>query len=237
MIDGKKVGVIIPAAGKGKRMGNTKSKQFLEVAGKPIIVRTLEHFQNSPEVDIILVASNRNDLELLTELVKQYNLTKVGSVIEGGAERQDSVWNGLQAMAKEKVELVMIHDAVRPFISQQMIKKILQATLKDSVAILAVRPKDTIKKSSNADYADETLDRERLWITQTPQAFKFSLIHKAFEKAYCDGFYGTDDASLIERIGMKVRIVEGTYDNIKITTTDDIELAQSIVKRFVTKDN
>jgi len=237
MIDGKKVGVIIPAAGIGKRMGGSVAKPFLEVAGKPIIVRTLEQFQNSPEVDIIIIASDKKNMEQVTMFVNQFRLQKVHSVIEGGIERQDSVWNGLQVLAKLKADLVIIHDAVRPFISKQLIKSVLQAALKDNAVIVAVRPKDTIKKSTISGYAEETLNREQLWITQTPQVFQFSLIYNAFIKARSDNFYGTDDASLVERIGAKVRIVEGKYDNIKITTPEDLELAESIIKRFVINDN
>ena len=237
MIEGKKVGVIIPAAGIGKRMGGSVNKPFLEVAGKPIIVRTLEQFQNSPEVDIIIVASEYKNLEQVTMLVNRYHLQKVNSVIEGGNERQDSVWNGLQALSQHDVDLVIIHDAVRPFISLQLIKSVLHAALKDNAAIVAVRPKDTIKKSNITGYAEETLNRDQLWITQTPQVFQFLLIYNAFIKARSDNFLGTDDANLAERIGTKARIIEGTYDNIKITTPEDMELAESIVKRFVINDN
>ena len=235
MIAGKKVGVIIPAAGTGKRMGGGVSKQFFEVAGKPIIIRTLEHFQSSPDIDNIILASDKENRKPLNDLIKLYNLTKVNSVVEGGAERQDSVWNCLQELEKYNADLVLIHDAVRPFISQKLIYAVLIAAKEDGAAIAAVRPKDTIKQSSVAGYAENTLAREQLWIAQTPQSFQFQIIKRAFEMARIEGYYGTDDANLIERIGMRIRIVDGSYDNIKITTPEDIELAQIIARRFVTE--
>ena len=235
MIAGKKVGVIIPAAGTGKRMGGSVSKQFLEVAGIPIIIRTLEHFQSSPDIDNIILASDKENRKPLNNLIKLHNLTKVSSVVEGGAERQDSVWNCLQEIEKYDADLILIHDAVRPFISQKLIHAVLIAAKEDGAAIAAVRPKDTIKQSSVAGYAQNTLSREQLWIAQTPQTFQFQIIKRAFEMARIEGYYGTDDANLVERIGMRIRIINGSYDNIKITTPEDIELAQIIAKRFVTK--
>jgi 2-C-methyl-D-erythritol 4-phosphate cytidylyltransferase len=234
MLNGKKIGVIVPAAGKGIRMGGSVIKQFIEVAGKPIIVRTIEHFQSASEVDLIVVATDKENLGAMRDLANQHKLSKIYSIIEGGAVRQDSVWNCLEKLMKKKVDIVLIHDAVRPFISYQLIKQVLLATLEDGASIVAVRPKDTIKQSDNICYAGNTLARKHLWMAQTPQGFQFPLIFKAYEKARRDSFYGTDDAILVERIGEKVRIVEGSYDNIKITTREDLDIAENIIKRSVT---
>ncbi|MBI4811536.1 MAG: 2-C-methyl-D-erythritol 4-phosphate cytidylyltransferase, partial [Ignavibacteriales bacterium] len=166
-------------------------------------------------------------------LKQKHRLSKVCSIIQGGAERQDSVWNGLKELAPMNVDLVLIHDAVRPFITQNLIHSVLLAALEYDAAIAALSPRDTVKHSREQNFIEGTYDRKLVWLAQTPQAFRFSLIYDAFEKAFSGNYYSTDDASLVERLGKKVRIVEGFSENIKITTPDDLELAELIVKRFV----
>ncbi|MBI5476537.1 MAG: 2-C-methyl-D-erythritol 4-phosphate cytidylyltransferase [Ignavibacteriales bacterium] len=229
MFKGKNIGVLIPAAGKGKRMGGSQSKQFLELAGKPIIVHTIEKFQQCQEVDSIVLAVDPALRETVIEMTKHYQLDKVRAIADGGKERQDSVWNGLKEMNHLGTEIVLIHDAVRPFIDTEIILKSIDAAITDNAAIVAVRPKDTVKISHENNLIYSTPDRNSVWLAQTPQAFEFKLIKKAFEEAISSGFYGTDDAMLVERLNLPVKILEGSYNNIKITTPEDIEIAELIL--------
>jgi 2-C-methyl-D-erythritol 4-phosphate cytidylyltransferase len=233
MLEGKKIGVVIPAAGHGTRMGGSQIKQFLTIGGKPIVVHTIENFQQSKEVDDIVLAAHHDFESELRSLVSEYNLSKVRRVVRGGKERQDSVWNGLLAIKDYNPDIVLIHDAVRPFISHQLILESIQAAIVYEAAIVAVKPKDTVKMSVQNGFINQTPQRDNLWLAQTPQAFHFSLIMKAFKKAIDDGFYGTDDAALVERISLSVKIIEGTYDNIKITTPDDLTVAEGILSRHL----
>lgn len=220
----------MPAAGRGKRMGSSKSKQFLMLGSKPIIVHTLECFQSSKEIDCIVIAADAVDLDSLKDIVIKHNLTKVCEVVRGGPERQDSVWNGIKSLRSQNPDFVLIHDAVRPFITHRLISSIVEAVNESSAAVAAVRLKDTVKHSSDGIFISETPQRENLWLAQTPQAFDYTLICRAFEKAFQENFYGTDDASLVEQIGVRVRLVEGSYRNIKITTPEDLDVAKSLVK-------
>ena len=229
MIQGKCVGVVIPAAGKGIRMRGEAHKQLLHLAGTPIALHTLRRFEQSEIVDTIVVAAGSDILNTINDLVRNDRLSKVASVVAGGAERQDSVWNGLQELRSHHVDLIVIHDVVRPFFTEEMLNRVVEAAMVSGGAILAVRPKETVKIHEKAI---STLPRGKLWLAQTPQVFDSGLLTKAFEKAISDNFYGTDDASLVERIGGKITVVEGNYDNIKITTPEDMELAHLIAKRW-----
>ncbi len=229
MIQGKRVGVVIPAAGKGIRMRGEAHKQLLHLAGTPIALHTLRRFEQSEIVDTIVVAAGSDILNTINDLVRNDRLSKVASVVAGGAERQDSVWNGLQELRSHHVDLIVIHDVVRPFFTEEMLNRVVEAAMVSGGAILAVRPKETVKIHEKAI---STLPRGKLWLAQTPQVFDSGLLTKAFEKAISDNFYGTDDASLVERIGGKITVVEGNYDNIKITTPEDMELAHLIAKRW-----
>ena len=232
MIRGKRVGVVIPAAGKGSRMRGEAHKQLLHLAGTPIALHTLRRFEQSKIVDTIVVAAGSDILNTINDLVRNDHLSKVARVVVGGAERQDSVWNGLQELRSHHIDLVIVHDVVRPFIAEEMLNRVVEAALAGGSAILAVRPKETVKMNMEDGTALSTLPREKLWLAQTPQVFEFDLLFKAFQKAISDNFYGTDDASLVERSGGCVRIMEGNYDNIKITTPEDLELAHLIAKRW-----
>ncbi|MBI1803563.1 MAG: 2-C-methyl-D-erythritol 4-phosphate cytidylyltransferase [Ignavibacteriae bacterium] len=226
-----KIGVVIPAAGRGRRMGSNRKKQFLELDGKPIILRTLEHFQSSPLIDVIAIAVSPDAMEEVQNLVKKSGLSKVSHVVCGGEERQDSVWSGLEALRSRSLHYVLIHDGVRPFIDGGLIERIVDVAVHYRAAVPAVRAKETVKLSAADGSIQETLSRERLWLAQTPQGFDFQLLYTAYERARANGFAGTDDASLVERLGEKVRLVEGSYDNIKITTPEDLELAENILRR------
>jgi 2-C-methyl-D-erythritol 4-phosphate cytidylyltransferase len=231
MIRGKSVTAIVPAAGKGRRMCSRRGKQFLELRGKPIIVHTLERLQESPDVDAIVIAADAANVAVVRELVRRYVLTKVVRVVRGGKVRQISVWNCLKVLVSTPPNLVLIHDAVRPFFTQKDIHVVLVAADRDSAAVFAVSPKETIKLSVDGRTVHDTLNRDTLWIAQTPQAFRFDLLYRAFQRARARNFTGTDDASLAERLGVKVRLVKGRYENIKITTPEDLEIARVILRQ------
>ena len=225
-----KILALILAAGRGKRMGTAKNKSYLLLAGKPIVYHTLFEFERSPLIDeIVLIVGNDEVEHARSSIVDAFQFTKVSTIVVGGLKRQDSVLAGLRAI-KGDSEVVMVHDGVRPFISQALLQKTGQAMEASGAAIVAVPVKDTIKTVSPQREVLTTLDRSTLWAIQTPQAFRRDILEKAFEKAIDDGFYATDDAALVERLGEKVTIVEGSYENIKITTPEDLVLGEAILK-------
>jgi len=230
-----KVFAIIPAAGSGSRLGGKVKKQFLPLKGKPIIVHTLQRFEHCSDVDEIIVAVPESDIVEIEALLTRYRIHKVSKAIVGGQKRQDSVRNALQRITPRDSDIILVHDAVRPFVDSKKISQVVKAAKEFKAAVLAVQPKDTIRRSAGGGYFDQTLDRTALWLVQTPQAFKAHLLLKAYEKAYEDRFYSTDEAALVERMGIKARIVEGSYDNIKITTPEDLELGVLILDRWQAK--
>ena len=230
MINGKRVGAIIPAAGSGMRMGGIQ-KQFLLLHGEPVICHALRAFQDSPLIDCITVATGADAVGSTRELVLEQRFTKVTKVIEGGAHRQDSVWNGIQAMMDDSIDLIVIHDGARPFVSKELIAETVKTAEDFGAAIAGVPANDTIKLTDQDNIVAATLDRDRLWFVQTPQAAKFALLVGAFEKARAEAFYGTDEAILLERNGTKVKVVRGNYDNIKITTPEDMGIAENIARK------
>ncbi len=227
-----KVWVIIPAAGTGSRIGGRVKKQFLELKGKPILVHTLQRFELCSSIDEIAVAVPEEAIVEMESLVSRYRLHKVGKIVVGGERRQDSVYNVLCRIMLKDSDIVLVHDGVRPFIEPKRIAQLVQACSKNDAAVLAVQPKDTIRRSNGGGFFDQTLDRTALWLVQTPQAFKAGLLVKAFESARKEKFYSTDEAALVERLGVKVKIVEGSYDNIKITTKEDLELGNLVLERW-----
>lgn len=231
MFGEEKIGVVIPAAGSGSRFGNIQPKQFLLLAGKPIVQHVIEKFQSANEVDCIVLVVAKNDVDIFSHLVDTNKFSKVFDIIPGGKHRQDSVWNGLGRLKNKSIGIAVVHDAVRPFVTDELIHRVIHVASEYGGAITAIPPKDTIKLANGDGIIQSTIDRERAWIVQTPQAFRFEILYKAYERAYSDNFYGTDDASLVERLGKNVKIIEGSYDNIKITTPEDMDLAQLIRKR------
>jgi len=225
-----KVSAIITAAGIGKRMAADKPKQFLHIAGKPILFYTLKKFDQCEHISEIIIVTEKGWRVETKELAAQANLTKSWKIVAGGAARQDSVNNGLHAVATD-TDIVVIHDGVRPLIKKELIDESIKVAAKEGACIIATPIIDTVKKSKKDDVISETIDRRELWGAQTPQTFKYNLIKEAFDKAYEDGFYGTDDASLVERIGEKVSLVTGDRFNIKITTPEDLELANAILQK------
>lgn len=219
------VGVVVVAAGKGTRMGSAVSKQYLPLAGKPVLVHTLEAFEAMEFVHSVVLVVGAGDEALCSGYVRTYNLQKVSAVLAGGSERQSSVYRGLQALDPE-VEWVLVHDGVRPFITAQDAQNCLKAARLHGAAVLAVPVKDTVKIVAPDGRIDSTPERSTLWAIQTPQAFRLEELAAAHELASREGFAGTDDAMLVERAGQPVHVVEGSYSNMKITTPEDLEWAE-----------
>ena len=215
MYKGKNVTAIITAAGKGSRMGASLPKQFLKIGNKTILEKAIIPFEKADCIDQILVVSGEEFIEICEDLCK--GMTKVKKVVEGGRERQDSVHNALKLVEDG---YVLIHDGARPYITEKVILNVLDDVSEVGAAVAAVPVKDTIRRETIK--GGETLKRSELYSVQTPQGFEVSLIKEAFAKAYEEGFYGTDDAGLVDRMGRKVAVSEGDYANIKITTKEDM---------------
>jgi 2-C-methyl-D-erythritol 4-phosphate cytidylyltransferase / 2-C-methyl-D-erythritol 2,4-cyclodiphosphate synthase len=226
---------IIPAGGSGKRLEADMAKQYLLLAGIPVLVHALQVFQQSAVIDeIILVVPGKDINYVRNEIIKKYCLTKITQVVAGGMERQDSVQNALAAV-DGNCDIVMIHDGVRPFVTEEMIGDVV-AAIKDHQAVsLGVKAKDTIKEAEDNDLVLKTIPRQNLWLTQTPQAFRLDILKRAYDVAGRDNYYGTDDASLVERLGIKVKMVRGSYNNIKITTAEDLIMAEALLKKRLEK--
>lgn len=224
-----KAGVIVPCAGFGKRMGQEIPKQFIAIQGKPIFIYTLEKLDSCPAVDDVVLVVSSDYENAIKKTITEWSIRKVSRIVAGGKERQDSVCRGLQNLATD-VGIVAIHDSVRPFVSVDKIQEVIESARDRGAAILAVPVKDTVKKADNR-WVEETLDREKLWAIQTPQAFRREWIEAGYEKATQEGFIGTDDAMLVERLGHHVYIVGGEEKNIKITSPEDLLWAEQIIKR------
>ncbi|MEC2075537.1 2-C-methyl-D-erythritol 4-phosphate cytidylyltransferase [Metabacillus fastidiosus] len=218
--------VIIPAAGQGKRMNAGKNKQFIELDGIPVIVHTLLVFQNHLHCSNIILVINERERSIFMDLIEEYHLNKVTKLVAGGSERQESVYNGLKAV---KNEIILIHDGARPFIKPSKIEELVKAAKEKGAALVAVPVKDTIKRVEN-NTVIETVERSTLWSVQTPQAFQLPLIMNAHKDAEENSFFGTDDASLVERMGQSVAVIYGDYTNIKLTTPDDLIVAKAILE-------
>jgi len=230
-----RVAVLVPAAGAGVRMGKGTKKQFLLLDGRPILAHTLARFEGIAEVTEIIPIVPEEELEhCLEKCVEVQGLKKVKRVVPGGAQRQDSVYNGLKAVEPD-TDYVMVHDGVRPFITEELIHLLLQSVKGCDGVILAVPSKDTLKEVSKDMTVRKTLDRKNCYMVQTPQLFSYGALKSAFEKAYAEGYYGTDEASLVERDGGKVRVAMGSYANIKITTPEDMILAEAILRKEALK--
>ncbi len=239
-----KVIAIIPAAGLGTRMASTArgkkpaaSKQFTELGGTPILIHTLRQFAGSPEVSEIYVALRANEIEgfraRLEKEAKDFLKKKV-RLVEGGEHRQQSVANALAAISAAAEDIVLVHDAVRPFVTSEIIHDVVQAAEKYGAAIAGLPAVDTIKqveRTAEGALITATIPRERVVMAQTPQGFRHAVLKKAFDEAIADGFVGTDEASLVERSGHQVAVVMGSARNIKITTPADMELAQFFLKQ------
>ncbi|MBZ5591212.1 MAG: 2-C-methyl-D-erythritol 4-phosphate cytidylyltransferase [Acidobacteriia bacterium] len=237
-----KVAVILPAAGLGTRMGRTSAetagtsrKQFMLLEGSPILLHTVRKFAASDRVSEIVIALRREDLEAVGELLRQEIRNKPVRVVEGGNSRQESVERALAAVSPD-TDLVAVHDAVRPFIDLEIIDKAIDEAHEYGAAIVGIVPTDTVKQVSGAQATGakvrSTISRERLVLAQTPQVFRYDLLKQAFEVARRDGFVGTDESSLVERLEqVEVRVVMGSDRNIKITKPGDMDLARLFLEQ------
>jgi 2-C-methyl-D-erythritol 4-phosphate cytidylyltransferase len=230
-MSGFKSFALIPAAGMGKRMGASINKQYLQLDGLPIVARTISVFEDSPLIEAIYLVIPADEIPYCREhVVAACGFRKVVEIVPGGRERQNSVMNGLNAMRKNVADddVVLIHDGVRPLITPQLLRDSIEVARNNDGALVAVPAKDTIKTVRDGIVID-TPPREMLWQAQTPQSFRFAAIYDAHRAAEQEGFMGTDDASLVERRGGVVRIVRGDYRNIKITTPEDLVLAEAFL--------
>jgi 2-C-methyl-D-erythritol 4-phosphate cytidylyltransferase len=237
-----KVVVIIPAAGLGTRMapmggskGKTPSKQFSELGGTPILIHTLRKFAASERVGEIVVALRKDEIAGFQErLQSDRELAKKVRLVEGGEHRQQSVANALAALSAAPDDVVLVHDAVRPFVTPEILEEVIRGAEKFGAAIAGIPAVDTVKKvERTADGAliTATIPREHVVMAQTPQGFRYHVLKKAFDDATADGFMGTDEASLVERSGHEVAVVMGSPRNIKITTPGDMELAEFYLRK------
>ena len=220
--------VVLPAAGSGKRMGAGQNKLFLKLLEKPILIHTLEVFEQDRNCTGIWLAVKPEEREFIQVLLSEYGISKVKGLPDGGAERQHSVHSCLKEM--EQVNIVLVHDAARPFITHGIIADLVMSAQDNGAAIAGVRAKDTMKKVRDG-VIEETVDRESLWMIQTPQAFRFDLIFEAEDVAEKVGFLGTDEAMLVERLGHAVHIVESSYENVKMTTKEDLVFGEAILRK------
>ena len=230
-MSGFKAYALIPAAGMGKRMGASINKQYLQLDGLPIVARTISVFEQSPLIEAIYLVIPADEIPYCREhVVEACGFRKVVQIVPGGSERQYSVMNGLNAMRGQAADddVVLIHDGVRPLISEQLLHESIAVARSADGALVAVPAKDTIKTVRDGLVVD-TPPRETLWQAQTPQSFRFGVIFAAHRAAEQEGFTGTDDSSLVERRGGAVRIVRGDYRNIKITTPEDLVLAEAFL--------
>ena len=221
------VTAIFPAAGQGKRMGAGKNKVLLDLDGEPILTRTLRRFSSVAAVSELIVIVGAEEIPLVEEILSATPGLKPYKIAAGGSERQYSIANGLKLLA-EDAEIVLVHDAARPLIATQTIERVIAATRKNGAAIAAVREKNTVKTVENG-FVTGTVPRANLWEVQTPQGFRRELLLKAYAKAEADNFLGTDDASLVERLGAPIAVVESDYKNIKLTTAEDLVLARAFL--------
>jgi 2-C-methyl-D-erythritol 4-phosphate cytidylyltransferase len=221
---------LITAGGKGQRMQSSTAKQFLLLGGKPVLAQTIAVFEACLFVDEIFVIAPQDEMaKVQTDIVEKYQYKKVLKVVRGGRTRQQSVWNGLRAI-KSDCAWVVIHDGVRPLIAPQLIEAGIMEARQTGAAIVAVPARDTVKRLGPGGKL-QTLNREEIWLAQTPQIFEFSLLCQAHHKANQDKFTGTDDASLVERLGHPVSLIPGDYGNIKITTPEDLTIAEALIKK------
>ena len=221
------ISAIVLAGGRGKRMNYHKSKQFIEIKGKPVLVYTLEKFIYNKSIDEVILVLPEDEVDYCKKEVLQRYSLKVDRIVIGGKERQDSVFNALEAM--EKADMVLIHDGARPFINEKIIEEGIKYANIYGAAAPGVTPKDTIKVKNEDNISVDTPDRNMLVAVQTPQCFKYDEIYQCHRKIKEENAIVTDDTSVVERYGHKVYLYEGDYTNIKITTPEDLILAERLI--------
>lgn len=223
-----KVIAIVPAAGTGERFGKGTNKPFATLFDKPLIIWALETLQSLQEITEIIPVVKEPDIKLSRQLFQEYSITKVTHIVPGGRERQDSVFHGL-SLIKDNESIILVHDAVRPLIEPSVIKNALQQLRDFDGVIVGVPLKDTIKEIRDG-LVRNTPKRDLLWAIQTPQIFYYQALYKAYEKAMADSFYTTDDSALVERNNGRIKVVQGSYTNIKVTTPEDLLVAEVFLK-------
>jgi len=222
------VSAVIVAAGKGIRMNDTVKKQYLPLTGRPVLSHTLAVFDECNLISKIFLVVSQNDFDYCRNNILPM-LNKEIKLVTGGKERQDSVYNGLIAVG-ENNGIVIIHDGVRPFVNKEMLELCLRGAIKHGACIIGVPVQDTLKRISSSGDIEKTIERSNIWIAQTPQAFQYEIIRKAHENAMLKGHAGTDDAFLVEQMGTPVKIIKGNKNNIKITTREDLKIAEAILQ-------
>lgn len=231
-----RVSAIIVAAGKGSRMNAAVNKQYLMLSNKPVLAHTLEAFERTEIISEIILVIHREDHRLLQECILPYGFQKITAVAVGGSDRQASVYNGLQRVSSEAA-IIAVHDGARPLVTPEIISSSVVTAAGVGAACVGVPVKDTIKKV-NPDYSvQDTPDRSMLWAIQTPQTFQREILIKAHVKAIAEGYRGTDDSVLAERLGISVRMVMGSYTNLKITTAEDLIFAEAFLKADLGKSS
>ncbi|MGH7889483.1 MAG: 2-C-methyl-D-erythritol 4-phosphate cytidylyltransferase [Thermodesulfobacteriota bacterium] len=229
-----KTAAIVVAAGLGTRFGGTVKKQFQNLFGKPVLSYSIEVLESSSTVEeIVLVVPDDSLAYSDREIIARFGFKKITKIIPGGKERRHSVERGFNSLS-DKIDVVLIHDGVRPFINNRMVEEVIKEASISGGAIVAIPVKDTVKRSSPTNYIETTISRESLWLAQTPQAFRHDVLRTAYEKLE-DGFIFTDESSLIERLGIRVKLVKGSEFNIKITTEEDLLLGELIFREGIYK--
>lgn len=223
------ISAIILAGGKGKRMGSAISKQFIDIKGKPIIYYTLKKFSENKKIDNIIVVLPEDEVKYFKEnILKKYEL-RINKIVIGGKERQDSVYNALKSLKNSSTDIVLIHDGARPFISERIINEGIKFAEIYGAAAPGVMPKDTIKVKNEKNFSIDTPNRANLVSIQTPQVFKFDEILECHEKIRYNGENVTDDTMVVEKYGYSVYLYDGEYTNIKVTTPEDLILAERLI--------
>jgi len=223
------VTAIIAAAGQGKRMAKGINKAFILLNNRPILAHTLDVFEACAGINDIIVVVGADDIQQTRTIINTYGYRKIKEVVPGGAERQHSIANALKEIPVN-TQLVLIHDGARPLVTQKLVMEVLLASNETGAAIVAVPVKETIKIGNKEGFVLETPDRTNLWAVQTPQVFKRDIIEEAYRQAELAAVVATDDAGLVERIGVKVRLIMGDYNNLKVTTPEDLVVAETIIR-------
>ncbi len=225
-----RVFAVIPAGGKGKRSGTETPKQYLKFHGKELIVYTLEVFQKNNLIDEIIISAEPNYFSMLDEIKKKFNFTKISNIVEGGEERQDSVYNALKSIKENDDDLIAVHDAARPLLPDDILTKAISTAKEKGNALVCLKARDTLLKGDQV--VKEYIDRSEMYYVQTPQIFKYGDLMKAMKKAYEKNFIGTDESMLIKQLGMNINIVEGSMLNFKVTTATDIEIFKKLTLHY-----
>jgi len=219
---------IIPAGGKGIRSGYSAPKQYLKFNGKELIAYTLEVFQKNILVNEILIAAHPDYFSIIEKLKKKFNLNKISQIVKGGNERQDSVYNALASLEAKENDLIIVHDAARPLLSQKILTNAINLAKRKGNAVVCIKAKDTLIKGK--DYVGSYINREDVYYVQTPQIFTYKDLMEAIETAYKKKFRGTDESMLVKRLGKEIFIAEGSPLNFKITTKEDIEMFKKLIR-------